>query len=87
MTGEKAGVRSDVDLSELAGLDRGRPLCECDHGGDDAYEACGRKAKWRVSIDCECGEGHPRTVEILCSRCLRTLRMSQSRESITVRPL
>lgn len=74
-------------LDELAGLDRGRQRCECDHGDDDGYTPCGRKAKWRVSIDCDCGENHPRTVEILCSRCLRTLRQSQSPESITVRPL
>jgi hypothetical protein len=76
-----------LDLDELAGLDRGRQLCECDHGDDDAYEACGRKAKWRVSIDCDCGENHPRTVEILCSRCLSTLRRSRSRDTITARPL
>lgn len=79
--------RGDVVVDDLAGLDRGRQRCECDHGDDEAYAACGRKAKWRVSIDCVCGENHPRTVEILCSRCLRTLRDSQSPESITARPL
>lgn len=87
MTRGTTKERGDVVVDGLAGLDRGRPLCECDHGDDEAYAACGRKAKWRVSIDCECGENHPRTVEILCSRCLRTLRASQSPESITVRPL
>ena len=80
-------TRERADTAELAGLDRGRQLCECDHGDDETYQACGRKAKWRVSVDCECGEGHPRRVEILCSRCLATLRHSQSRESLTVRPL
>ncbi len=76
-----------ADLDELVGIDRGRQLCECDHGDDEAYAACGRKAKWRVTVDCVCGENHPRTVEILCSRCMRTLRQSHGREAITVRPL
>ncbi|KDA05843.1 hypothetical protein DC31_13645 [Microbacterium sp. CH12i] len=70
------------------GLDSNAPqLCECDHGGEEAYEACGRKAKWRVTIDCTCGEDHPRTVEILCTRCLRTARKDLGRENITARPL
>jgi len=79
----------DVDrtVEEIAGLDRGRQLCECDHGDDEAYAACGRRAKWRVSIDCVCPEDHPRTVEILCSRCLRTLRQTQGRDTVTARPL
>ncbi|WP_194763165.1 hypothetical protein [Microbacterium sp. UFMG61] len=88
-TAESRSLDADqaVDLDELAGLDRGRQRCECDHGDDEAYAACGRKAKWRVSIDCDCGENHPRTVEILCSRCLRTLRQTQDQDSITARPL
>ena len=76
-----------VDLGELAGIDRGRQRCECDHGDDSAYQACGRRAKWRVTIDCVCGEGHPRRVEILCSRCLRTVREEYGAEAIAVRPL
>ncbi len=88
-TAESRSLDADqaVDLDELAGLDRGRQRCECDHGDEEAYAACGRKAKWRVSIDCDCGENHPRTVEILCSRCLRTLRQTQGQDSITARPL
>ncbi|MGK3949004.1 hypothetical protein [Microbacterium sp. K2] len=81
---------SDVEqiLGELPGLDdRGLQLCECDHGDDEAYAACGRKAKWRVTVDCVCGENHPRRVEILCSRCLRTLRQLQDRDTITARRL
>lgn len=81
---------SDVEqiLGELPGLDdRGRQLCECDHGDDEAYAACGRKAKWRVTVDCVCGENHPRRVEILCSRCQRTLRQLQDRDTITARRL
>lgn len=80
---------SDLErtLVEVPGLDRGRQLCECDHGDDEAYAACGRKAKWRVSVDCVCGENHPRRVEILCSRCLRTLRETQDRDTITARRL
>ena len=62
-------------------------LCECDHGGEEAYEACGRKAKWRVTIDCNCGESHPRVVELLCTRCLKTARRDLGKESITARPL
>ena len=77
--------RPDVD--DLPGIDRGRQMCECDHGDDDGYQPCGRKAKWRVTVDCVCGEGHPRRVEILCSRCMRTLRQFQGREAITVRRL
>ncbi len=84
---EHTDAAIEVDLDDLPGFDRGRQRCECDHGDEEAYAPCGRKAKWRVSIDCECGENHPRTVEILCSRCLRTLRASQSAESITARPL
>ena len=80
---------SDLErlLVEVPGIDRGRQLCECDHGDDEAYAACGRKAKWRVSVDCVCGENHPRRVEILCSRCLRTLRDLQDRDTITARRL
>lgn len=84
---EREDTTTEIGLDDLPGIDRGRQLCECDHGDDEAYAACGRRAKWRVSIDCECGENHPRTVEILCSRCLNTLRASQSRESITARRL
>lgn len=81
------GVDAALYLDEIAGLDRGRQLCECDHGDDEAYAACGRKAKWRVTVDCVCGENHPRRVEILCSRCLRTLRQLQDRDTITARRL
>ncbi|MBT2484414.1 MULTISPECIES: hypothetical protein [unclassified Microbacterium] len=76
-----------TDLDELVGIDRGQQICECDHGTEEAYAPCGRKAKWRVSIDCVCGENHPRRVELLCSRCLRTLRMDYDREAITARRL
>jgi hypothetical protein len=76
-----------VDVDELVGIDRGRQLCECDHGDEVAYMPCGRQAKWRVTIDCVCGEGHPRRVEILCSRCLRTARQTYGREAIAVRRL
>ncbi len=76
-----------VDVDELTGIDRGRQRCECDHGDEAAYQPCGRRAKWRVSIDCVCGEGHPWRVEILCSRCLRSARQAYDRESIAVRPL
>ncbi|SJN45305.1 hypothetical protein FM104_13970 [Microbacterium esteraromaticum] len=81
-------IESDekLDTIELPSLDGdGKPRCECDHGTETDYIACGRRARWRVSIDCACGEGHPRVVEILCSRCLRTLRRGD--ETITVRPL
>ena len=61
--------------------------CECDHGDDEAYAACGRRARWRVTIDCTCGEDHPRTVELLCTRCLRTAREELGHESVTARPL
>nr|WP_314841958.1 hypothetical protein [uncultured Microbacterium sp.] len=77
----------DLDLDLIAGLDREPQRCECDHGDELEYAACGRKAKWRVTIDCVCGENHPRTVEILCSRCLRTLREDQGDDTITVRRL
>lgn len=63
------------------------PVCECDHGDEEAYAPCGRRAKWRVSIDCTCGEDHPRVVELLCTRCLRTARQDLGHESITARPL
>lgn len=83
-----ADIDESVDLDELPSLDgTGKPRCECDHGTDEEYIPCGRRAKWRVSVDCTCGEGHPRSVEILCSRCLRTLRRDFGRESITVREL
>lgn len=61
--------------------------CECDHGDEEAYAACGRRARWRVTIDCTCGEDHPRTVELLCTRCLRTAREDLGDESVTARPL
>ena len=67
--------------------DRSARECECDHGDDEAYAACGRRAKWRVTIDCTCGENHPRTVELLCTKCLRTAREDLGDESITARPL
>lgn len=82
-----ADVDLDVDLDELVGLERPRQLCECDHGGEDGYEPCGRVAKWRVTIDCTCGENHPRVVELLCGRCLRTARSELGREAITARRL
>ncbi|UNK70592.1 hypothetical protein [Microbacterium sp. H1-D42] len=81
-------IDESVDLSELPSLDGdGKPRCECDHGTEAEYIACGRRARWRVSVDCTCGEQHPRVVEILCSRCLRTLRRNYEREAITARPL
>jgi hypothetical protein len=61
--------------------------CECDHGNEEAYAPCGRRAKWRVTIDCTCGENHPRTVELLCTKCLRTARKDLGNESVTARPL
>lgn len=61
--------------------------CECDHGDEEAYAPCGRRAKWRVTIDCTCGENHPRSVELLCTKCLRTARKDLGEESITARPL
>lgn len=84
-----AGIEKErvTDVDELPGLERGQQRCECDHGTEEAYAPCGRKAKWRVSIDCVCGENHPRRVELLCSRCLRTLRMDYEREAITARRL
>ncbi|MCM3778278.1 hypothetical protein [Microbacterium hydrocarbonoxydans] len=87
MTTAAPDTESVVDVDELPGLDRGRQRCECDHGDDSGYAPCGRRAKWRVSIDCLCGEGHPRQVEILCSRCLRILRQSHGDEGITARRL
>ncbi|AZS39160.1 MULTISPECIES: hypothetical protein [Microbacterium] len=92
-TQEALSVKADravderLDVDDLPGIDRGSQRCECDHGDDDGYQPCGRKAKWRVTVDCVCGEGHPRRVEILCSRCMRTLRQFQGREAITVRRL
>ena len=59
---------------------------ECDHGDEEAYAPCGRRAKWRVTIDCTCGEDHPRTVELLCTKCLRTARKDLGNEAITARP-
>lgn len=61
--------------------------CECDHGDDEAYAPCGRPAKWRVTIDCTCGENHPRTVELLCTKCLKVARKELGAEAITARPL
>jgi hypothetical protein len=61
--------------------------CECDHGDDEAYAPCGRRAKWRVTIDCTCGEDHPRTIELLCTKCLRTARKDLGNEAVTARPL
>jgi hypothetical protein len=61
--------------------------CECDHGDEEAYAPCGRRAKWRVTIDCTCGEDHPRTVELLCTKCLRTARKDLGNEAVTARPL
>ena len=92
-TQESVSVDAERDVDERAGvddlasIDREPQRCECDHGDDDGYQPCGRKAKWRVTVDCVCGEGHPRRVEILCSRCMRTLRQFQGREAITVRRL
>ncbi|MGL3150583.1 hypothetical protein ACSS7Z_09475 [Microbacterium sp. A82] len=62
-------------------------ICECDHGDEAAYAPCGRRAKWRVTIDCTCGEDHPRTIELLCTKCLRTARKDLGNEAITARPL
>ncbi len=85
-TDEAVDTGESVDLSELPNLEGGEtPRCECDHGTETEYIPCGRRARWRVSIDCNCGEGHPRVVEILCGRCLRTLRRTQGREAITAR--
>lgn len=87
-TESAAEIDTTVGLSELPSLDdHHAPRCECDHGTETEYIACGRRARWRVSTDCTCGEQHPRVVEILCSRCLRTLRRNNPRESITARPL
>lgn len=61
--------------------------CECDHGDEAEYAACGRRAKWRVTIDCTCGEDHPRVVELLCTKCLRVARKDLGNEAITARPL
>ena len=85
LAGADVDIREEAD--ELVGLDRGNQLCECDHGGDEGYEPCGRVAKWRVTIDCTCGEDHPRVVELLCGRCLRTARRTFGREAITARKL
>ncbi len=79
--------KESVVVDELISIDREPQRCECDHGDETAYAPCGRKAKWRVTIDCVCGEGHPRRVEILCSRCLRTARQEFGREAITARRL
>lgn len=93
-TRSAAPAQGSVDPFEqvFAGIalgwdDRAPRECECDHGDDDAYAACGRRAKWRVTIDCTCGENHPRTVELLCTKCLRTAREDLGDESITARPL
>jgi len=80
-------VEETVDAADLPSLEGDKPRCECDHGTEEEYIPCGRRARWRVSIDCQCGENHPRSVEILCNRCLRTLRRTQGRESITARRL
>ncbi len=79
----------DQQFADIAlGLtDGSAPECECDHGDDEAYAPCGRRAKWRVTIDCTCGEDHPRTVELLCTRCLRTARQDLGAEAVTARPL
>lgn len=87
MVRSAAVERESVVVDDLFSIHREPPRCECDHGDDTAYAPCGRKAKWRVTIDCVCGEGHPRRVEILCSRCMRTARQTFGREAITVRPL
>lgn len=89
-------MRQELDADSLEttftdislGWDEDIPLeCECDHGDDEAYAPCGRRAAWRVSIDCTCGENHPRTVELLCSKCLRVARKDLGHEAITARPL
>ncbi|GAA1526305.1 hypothetical protein HD600_002758 [Microbacterium ginsengiterrae] len=79
----------DLTFEEIAlGFEDDSPLeCECDHGDEEAYAPCGRRAKWRVSIDCMCGENHPRTVELLCTKCLRTARKDLGNEAVTARPL
>lgn len=85
---ESAETGEHIDVTELPDLTGdSKPRCECDHGTETEYIACGRRARWRVSVDCTCGEGHPRVVEILCSRCLRILRRNYDRELITARPL
>lgn len=76
-----------ADALDLPALDGDKPRCECDHGTETEYIPCGRRAKWRVSVDCTCGEQHPRVMEILCTRCLRTLRRDQGRDAVTARPL
>lgn len=78
--------RAFLEIAEGLGDDR-PPSCECDHGDDETYAPCGRRAKWRVTIDCMCGEDHPRTVELLCTRCLRTARRDLGEEAVTARPL
>jgi hypothetical protein len=79
--------RLSEDLAELPLLDGGDPRCECDHGAGDDYVACGDKARWRVTIECACGGGHPRRVELLCTQCLANRRRDLERESITIRPI
>lgn len=77
-----------AEAPELSVVWQDAPVeCECDHGDDDAYAPCGKRAKWRVTIDCTCGEDHPRTVEMLCTKCLRTARQDLGAEAITARPL
>lgn len=79
----------DEAFADIAlGWDDDAPLeCECDHGDDEAYAPCGRRANWRVTIDCTCGENHPRTIELLCTKCLRVARKDLGHEAITARPL
>ncbi|MCV0335821.1 hypothetical protein ACIPJ1_14490 [Microbacterium maritypicum] len=79
--------RIDEELDELPVLDRGDLRCECNHGTGDDYRACGDKARWRVTIVCTCGGGHPRRVELLCTQCLANRRRDLERESITIRPV
>lgn len=85
----KAADPFDQAFEDISlGWDADVPLeCECDHGDEEAYAPCGRRAKWRVTIDCTCGENHPRTVELLCTKCLRTARKDLGNEAITARPL
>lgn len=75
------------ELDELPVLARGELRCECNHGKPEDYRACGGKARWRVTIECTCGGGHARRVELLCTQCLSNRRRDLERESITIRPV
>ncbi|UPL10886.1 hypothetical protein [Microbacterium sufflavum] len=87
--------RPHTDPALLPDLDEG-PRCECPHTGSDtphtavdagrdAPVSCGRAAAWRVTTECVCGGGHPRRMELLCTRCLNNRSSQLGRERVTVR--